>query len=103
MRTTDGSGTGGQRGWRRFGLRQGEEEGHAALGKVLGPDASPVGLDDPLANRQPESRAASSGWVPAIELVEHLVFLARRQSGTTVGDFDGDGTIGRGGDDRDRA
>src|SRR5436309_5281135 len=98
MRTTTGSGIGGNRGRWLAGEGQREQEGHAALGQILRPDIPAVRLDDSLADREAESGAPAAGH-PAIELLEHLVFLAARQSGTVVGDLDGDGLAGRRRDD----
>src|SRR5439155_352829 len=57
MRTTTGSGIGGHRGRRLLAEGQREEEGHAPLGQVLGPDAPAVRLDDALADREAEAGA----------------------------------------------
>src|SRR2546428_4025037 len=102
MRTTTGSGIGVHRGRWLFGQRQREKERDAALRQVLGPDASPVRPDDALADREAEPGAAAAAGLPAVELLEDLVLLARGQPRAAVGDLDGDGAVRRGRDDPDR-
>src|SRR5262245_33511755 len=102
MTTTTGSGIGGHGGGRLAGERQREQEGHAALGQILRPDASAVRLHDALRDRETEPGAASAGQ-PAIELLEYLVLVAARQPGPAVSDLDRHRLVGRGGEDADRA
>src|SRR5213593_3332632 len=102
MRTTTGSGIGGHQGRRLLAEGEREEEGHAPLGQVLGPDAPAVRPDDPLADREAEAGATAAGWVPTVELLEDFVLLAARQPRAAVGDLDGDGAVHRGRDDPDR-
>jgi Potassium-transporting ATPase A subunit len=92
MRTIEGSGTGGERGRRRLGLRQREEKRDAPLGEVLGPDASTVGPDDPLADRQAKTGATTGGGLPAIELLEDPVLLRQTQAEGRLVAMTGDGT-----------
>src|SRR5216110_475685 len=103
MRTTTGSGIGGHRGRRLLAEGQREEEGHAPLGQVLGPDAPAVRPYDPLADREAEAGATAAGWVPTVELLEDLVLLARPEPRAAVGDLDGHGAVRRARDDPDRA
>src|SRR5262245_32302238 len=102
MRTTTGSGIGGDRGRGLAGEGKREQERHAALGQIMRPDVPTVRLYDSLTDCEAEPGAAPTRH-PAIELLEDLVFLAARQSGTVVGDLDGDGLAGRRRDDPDRA
>src|SRR5437763_12903720 len=83
--------------------RQREQEGDAAPREVLGPDASAVGADDALADRQAEAGAPFPVRPPAVELLEDLVFLAVRQVRAAVGDLHGGGAVGGGPTDLDRA
>src|SRR5213594_4634184 len=69
MRTTTGSGIRRHRR-RRAHPRQREEERDAALGQILGPDATAVRLDDALADREPQAGAAAAIGLGAIELLE---------------------------------
>src|SRR5439155_20102091 len=85
MRTTTGSGIGVHRGRRRFAQWEGEEERDTALRQVLRPDASPVRLDDALADREAEPGAAAAAGLRAVELLEDLVLLAPRQPRAEAG------------------
>src|SRR5262245_43314314 len=102
MRTTTGSGIGGNRRRWFAGERYSEQERHAAVGQILRPDVPTVRLDDSLADREAEPGAPATGR-RAIKFLEHPVFLAARQSGAVVGDLDGDGLVGRGRHDADGA
>src|SRR5262245_21758703 len=96
-----GSGTSRNRGDLREG--QGEEEGHAAPGQVVGPDVAAVSLDDGLADGEPQPGAAGGVGRDAIEPLEDAGLFARRQPGTAVGHLDGDRLVGGRGDDADGA
>src|SRR6184192_3801750 len=95
MRTTTGSGIGGHRGRRLLAEGEREEEGHAPLGQVLGPDAPAVRPDDPLADREAEAGATAAGWVPTVELLEDLVLLARPRGRGVVDGREGHGAVRR--------
>src|SRR5207245_1218250 len=94
MTTTTGSGIRGHGGWGLAGERKREEKRHAALGQILSPDVPAVRLDDAQRDRETEAGATTAG-APAIELLEHLVFLSARESRPVVGDFHRDGPAGR--------
>src|SRR5207245_11258903 len=86
MTTTTGSGIRGHGGRGLAGERKREEKRHAALGQILRPDVPAVRLDDAQRDRETEAGATAAG-APAIELLEHLVFLAARASRPVVGYF----------------
>src|SRR5439155_18116580 len=100
MTTTTGSGIRGHRGRRLAGEWKREEKRHAALGQILRPDVPAVRLDDAQRDRETEAGATTAG-APAIELLEHLVFLAARKTRPVVGNFHRDGFAGRRGQDAD--
>src|SRR5262249_13411521 len=81
--------------WRLLGDPDGEEKGHAAFGQVLGPHPAAMRLDDTLADRETEPGATTVRGVCPVKLLEDLGLPAGRESGTAIGDFDGDGPIGR--------
>src|SRR5947209_18795859 len=90
MTPATGSGIRGHRGRRLAGEWNREEKRHAALGQILRPDVPAVRLDDAQRDRETEAGATTAG-APAIELLEHLVFLAARKTRPVVGNFDRDG------------
>src|SRR5262245_37579673 len=63
---------------------QGEAEGRAAAGPVLGPDAAAVSVDDAAADGQPESGPGHAGRGPAIELLEGPLLIPGRESRAPV-------------------
>src|SRR5438093_685720 len=97
-RTTTGSGIERNRRRWRPAQWQREEEGHAAFGQVLGPDAPAVRLDHAATDGEAEAGAAATRGVSLVELLEHLFFFAGRQARAAVGGRGGGGACGgRGG------
>jgi hypothetical protein len=91
------------RGWPAG--RQGDDELGPAAGTVAGGDPPAVGRDDPATNRQAEPDPAAAvrpGRRPAVELLEHPFFCARRQTWAEVGDADLDRRARLAGRDLDR-
>src|SRR5713101_6533371 len=103
MRTTIGSGIGGNRGRRRIRERQREQERDAAFGQVVRPDAAAVRLDDSSADRETEPRASPALRGGPVELLEDERLLPLGKPGTVVRDLRGQALVRRGHDDADGA